>query len=196
MDISGSLISLKRLRDDLRSKPKGFTLVEMVVTIGIITLLLTSMSISGTSIKREFALAKGQEELRSLITYARFLSVATLAAPEGELVCGYGVHIVPAENRAFIVRDEGTGGVCVSGIGEILTPLFSQGTLYSMTLDPLVAFDSPDQIIDFIPPDPLVFFNPPAKPDGSVVITLKARNESGSSRQIQCLASGMVSIVR
>ncbi|MCL4406108.1 MAG: prepilin-type N-terminal cleavage/methylation domain-containing protein [Patescibacteria group bacterium] len=198
MVISDFLISFRKSANCHRGRISGFTLVEMVVTIGIVSLLLTSMSISGASIRREFALAKAQEELRSLITYARFLSVATLADPGGALVCGYGVHILTnpgaGNPNAYIFRDSGDGEIC-SGINET-DNLKDQGTLYSMTLDPLILLDSPDQIIEFIPPDPTVVFDPGADPDGGVTIVVQSRSGSGHSRQVKVLASGMVSIAR
>ncbi len=176
-------------------------MVEMVVTIGITSLLLMSMSISGASIKREFTLSKSQEELRSLITYARFLSIATLADPQGGLVCGYGVHIVPGEDRAYIFRDVGIDEGCAFDalfnplIGET-TDLSSVGSLYFMTLDPLVEFVSGEQKILFVPPDPTVVFDSEAGGDGGIIITIRARDGSGTPRQVGVLASGMVSIVR
>ncbi|HOB90016.1 MAG TPA: prepilin-type N-terminal cleavage/methylation domain-containing protein [Candidatus Colwellbacteria bacterium] len=189
MAISGFSTSPKK-------SAQGFTLVEMVVTIGITSLLLMSISISGSSIKREFTLSKSQEELRSLITYARFLSVATLADPEGGLVCGYGVHIVPGENRAYIFRDQGEGGVCLENAIGLPSDLSSEGSLYSMTLDPLVVFESGEQKISFIPPDPAVAFDPGADEEGGKTIVIRARDGSGTPRQVRVLSSGMVSIVR
>lgn len=183
-----------------RDAEKAFTLVEMVVTIGITSLLLMSMTLSNSSIKREFTLTKNQEELRSLITYARFLSVATLAAPEGAentLVCGYGVHIIAEESRAYIFRDSGTiHGECAGTIGTELEDLTDQGSLYSVTLDNLLRFSSGDQKILFIPPDPTMAFEPPADPNGEITITIQAKASPSNSRQLKLLASGMVSIVR
>jgi prepilin-type N-terminal cleavage/methylation domain-containing protein len=202
----GSSASLKKDLWRKENRERGFTLIEIVVTIGITSLLLASMTISGTSIKREFALTKGQEELRSLITYARFLSVATLAAPEeasNQLVCGYGVHISLEENLAYIFRDggsedEGSSYCEDKKIGEIIN-LTDKGSLYSMKLDNLLKFDQPsaDQNILFVPPDPQVEFDPSTSDsDGGITIEIKTRDGSDRLRQVRVLASGMVSISR
>lgn len=204
MVISVSSTLFKKFLPYGKENERGFTLVEIVVTIGITSLLLMSISISGSSVKREFTLSKSQEELRGLITYARFLSVATLAAPEkaqNQLVCGYGVRIVsnpaPGEPSAYIFRDKGTNNVCVEGIGgDPEESLASEGSLYSMTLDSLVVFDSNQKIL-FIPPDPTVAFDSgTGDPEGGTTITIQARDGSNKNRKVQVLASGMISIVR
>lgn len=202
MVICGYSTSSKRLFSFFRKNAgKAFTLIEVVVTIGITSFLLMSMTLSNSSIRREFALTKNQEELRSLITYARFLSVATLAAPEEDiLICGYGVAIDQQKKKAYIFRDSGTieGGLtdCFGEIDVEPTNLTDQGSIYSVTLDNLVQFVSDDQKILFIPPDPTVVFEPKADPDGEITITIQAKDKPTASRQLKVLSSGMVSIVR
>lgn len=84
-----------------KNNQSGFTLIEIVVVMAIIGMFL-ALGASSTRLSRgEFILTTSQEQLRALISRAKFLTVNSLFSPEDN-ICAYGVEINAAEKKAII----------------------------------------------------------------------------------------------
>ncbi len=174
----------------LRHLSGGFTLIEMLIVVGIISLLVSLTASSGALGRREFLLTAAGEELRSLITRAKSLSVSTIVSGQSP-VCGYGVHIDRLGRQVFIFRDLPQGGNCpgdnrYSGSDERLT-----GLLNEVKLDSVLSLGS-DLDVVFIPPDPTTII-------GGNLITTEAEivitGAGGEARRIKINKAGLIDLI-
>lgn len=91
------LIIRKKIRDKYKL---GFTLMEIVVTSGIIVFLMTAVWSSGALRSSDFHAMINQEKLRLLLTRAKSMTINGVFVGNS---CGYGVRI--ESDRAFIFLD-------------------------------------------------------------------------------------------
>ncbi|MBI2592954.1 MAG: type II secretion system protein [Candidatus Colwellbacteria bacterium] len=175
----------------LNSK-KGFTLIEMVITISLIGFLLSITATSGGSSKRQFLLTTSQEHLRALLSRAKFLSVGTTFSGSGQTVCGYGVHVDKSGGEAFIFRDLPAGFSCPGDFrysGDTREKI--TGFLNVMKLDSALSF-SIDADVVFIPPDPTtVLQGDAAVPEIEETISIAG----GDSRRIKINKAGLIDLI-
>ncbi len=136
----------------------GFTLIEMLITISIISILLSSMVSSSSLGRREFILTSSQQQLRAIISRAKSLSLSTALSTLGT-ICGYGVRIDKDSKTAFIFRDLKISANCPgdniysAGGSEKLG-----GSLNEIKLDNSLSFSGNTDVV-FIPPDPTTIIN-------------------------------------
>lgn len=164
----------------------GFTLIELIVVVAIISIMLSIAVVSAPANHREFLLSTSQEQLRTLISRSRALSINSVA--RGQVLvgqqCGYGTRVDKALNSAFIYYscDSKTFG---PGSTEL------SGTLNQMTLDKSLSFSS-DEDIFFLPPDPTVYISGSMTPS-SVTVGITAGN--GESRGVEVNSAGLIDLV-
>ncbi len=130
----------------------GYTLIELIVVIGIAGLLSGMVVLYGGAGREQITLSTESIKIVQAISRAKALAVATYADPSSP--CGFGVHFdYPA--KKYSIRSYRTSPSCdsVSGIASS-APLnnFDLGT-------GLVWQEGADHIDDvvFIPPDPKVY---------------------------------------
>jgi len=148
----------------------GFTMIEMLVVLGILT-VLSSVLIANMHVgERQIVLFREQSKIMSVVYRAKSLSVS-LFGKEG-VPCGYGVHF--ATPRTFLIFKDLAFDCALSD-----NKFSGDSEIYeSFTLDPIVAFDSlaPTDIL-FIPPNPRVVITPA---QDELIINLKIVGESNS----------------
>ena len=157
MATSASSTSTKRQS----GKEVGFTLLELVVVIGIIV-ILTSM-VAGYSREggRQLALVSTETKMLNLLNRAKFLSIETFfggGRKGDERICAYGVKVDTANEEMFIFQDLSTEASCpgnsngVYDEGEQLAGELNEIKLQSTS----VAFSGETNLSEviFIPPDP------------------------------------------
>ena len=154
----------------------GFTLIEIVVVMGIIAILSSMMLGYSQRNSRQVLLATSQAKLASMFARAKFLSIQSFfySGPQDEIVCGHGVGIDVDAKRVFIFQDIIDGGLCSRDIDDyefdggdrILEGELNQLQLADNGID--IATDS--EYIIFIPPEPLVKFSGSGR-ESSVVIS-------------------------
>ncbi|MDP3953408.1 MAG: type II secretion system protein, partial [bacterium] len=91
---------------------KGFTLLEIVVVVAIITALSSLLLGYSQRNSQQIRLATSQAKLASIISRAKALSIQTFfqAQTEAEAICAYGVRLDVNQQKAFIFQDIDTPG--------------------------------------------------------------------------------------
>lgn len=172
----------------------GFTLIEMLVVIGILGVLLTTLLLYTKASERQVTLYRNEEQVLDALTRAKQLSLAAFGQPgfgsgKTGVPCGYGVHF-DAPNTFFMFKDmSGSTGLCdsadhrYSGPGELFGAPF--------TLDPAISFSilSASDIL-FLPPNPQVVMTPDAGPNASALIEIKTVD--GSTARIKVTTAGQI----
>ena len=158
---SAKNIFIRRTKERISSPVRGFTILELIVVIGV-TVFLSSIVIAYSSANRErIALTVETAKIAQLISRQRSLAISTSdlgALPLPSLprsiarTCGYGIsflhHAVP---RAYYVLTRYDDRVCKTDYGISAQQRFE--------LDPLVDFDPSQGLlleIAFLSPDPTV----------------------------------------
>ncbi len=163
----------------------GFTLLEILVVVGI-TVVLTSM-IAGYSREggRQLALAATETKMLNLLSRAKFLSVETFfggGRSGDQRICAYGVRVDTSGQEMFIFQDLSSTPGCLpdnplgnndgtySGIGERLV-----GELNEVKLtNTILAFGETDlSEVIFIPPDPRTKINNSNISEASIRVKIK-----------------------
>lgn len=171
-----SILAPRALRD-IQKKIRvrsAFTTIEMLVIIGILSLLSATLILYSRTAENQIVLFKEQARVISILSRAKSLSIATYG--KLNVPCGYGVHFeAPSTFLIFqdLAADCKNSDQKYSGAAEINK---------SFQLDPKVIFDSLSlSDILFIPPDPKIVITPPQDEativiktiDGSKSITIK-----------------------
>jgi prepilin-type N-terminal cleavage/methylation domain-containing protein len=170
-------------------KNTGFTLIELVVTMVIITLLTAALLIISRSGEAEAALLRAAQKLA--LDISRQQSNA-LSAKEffGEIPCGYGIHFLPGDNTQYILfADRDLIGPGCSGQDY----QYSGGneSVSAIRLETgIEIFNTNVSDIVFKPPEPQVLFRPGV---GPAAITLKSP-KSPAARTIIVTSAGQISI--
>ena len=162
---------------------KGFTLVEMMVIIGILALISAILIVYIRSGSRQIILFREQAQVVSILSRAKYLAISTFG--KTGVPCGYGIHFEkPTTFLIFkdIADDCQTSDLKYSGPQEIQE---------SFQLDSTVEFNTLTlSDILFIPPDPSVIITP-SQDDATIVIkTVGAEN----SASIKINIAGQISI--
>lgn len=147
-------------RSTLNAQP-GFTFIEMLVVLGIISVLSTTLFFYSKTGERQIVLFKDQARVQSALARAKSLAVGTygMPAPTGESrpACGYGVNFA-APRTVTIYADLSED--CAASSYEY-AGTFER--VESFDLDNRLVFDGLDvRDVFFLPPDPRVFLFPDA----------------------------------
>ena len=139
---------------------RGFTLIEIIVIIGIITLLTSLLLLYSRGGERQILLLREKAKVISAVLRAKAMAINTVI--EAQPACGFGVHF--EERRYFIYRDSALDPRDCFAIsdhrrysgeasGEILASEI-------FPLDPALRFSGlPIGDVFFQPPQPRVFFD-------------------------------------
>ncbi|MBI2591555.1 MAG: type II secretion system protein [Candidatus Brennerbacteria bacterium] len=141
------------------NKFSGFTMLEMFVTIGIMSFIAAALVVYSHTGEKQIILFKEQARVLNVLARARNLGITSFikAGATGPLPCGYGAHF-EAPRTMIIFEDRASDSGCAdadfrySGPAEIFE---------SSTLDRDISFDflSLSDIV-FVPPQPVIFITP------------------------------------
>jgi prepilin-type N-terminal cleavage/methylation domain-containing protein len=152
---------------------KGFTLIEMLVVISVMTLLSSLLILYSRSGENQIILFRDQAKLITALNRAKSLSVQMFNAPE--LPCAFGVYFSQAENRFLIFRDLALNCRDADHVYTGSEELFESYQLSSkikfgeLTLTNIV----------FIPPDPKTLIdNDPNKNEAAITLETLDGNAS------------------
>lgn len=169
---------------------KGFTFIEVLVSVAIIIIIATVSIGYGNSARRQLALTRTQSHLVGMFNNVKSLSQNFLfTPPAGKRICAYGVHVnrVSGEFIAFndlIDEDEDCEDIAnhTYDNGEKLSGQINRFQLDSQFLEFITSSDatSPDLVdVVFIPPIPKVIINGNENiSSGSVIIQIKDPSQS------------------
>ncbi len=167
-----------------RPNREGFTLIEILVVLGVMAIVSSSIISYSSSSRQQIALATETSKLTQLILRAKSLSISTYDAPAG--VCGYGIEFDYVNNlyrlSSYKLNNcDNPNAITSSDEREVFR------VANGVSLSAVVAGNQVGNII-YLPPDPVVYISAPG--DNSVV------NQGGSVKLITTngLASKVISI--
>lgn len=135
-----------------RTKQKGFTTIEMLVIIGVLSLLSATLLVYSRAGERQITLFKEQAKIIGVLTKAKSLSVAAFG--KTGVPCGYGVHF-ETPRTYLIFKDLADDCLLADKKYSGTSEIFESFQLDSLTVfDSLVLTD-----IVFIPPNPTVILD-------------------------------------
>src|SRR3989344_9572994 len=92
---------------------KGFTLIELIIVIGIVGVLTGGLAFYSRSAERQIILFRDQAKIVEALLRAKSLSISTYS--DADAPCGYGVHIDQARKEIIIFKDLVNVGVnCIN----------------------------------------------------------------------------------
>lgn len=167
-----------------RKSGAGFTLIEMLVVISIMTLLSSLLILYSRTGENQIILFREQARVISILNRAKSLSVQIFNAPEPP--CAFGVHFSQAENSFLVFRD--LAADCHSSDN-----IYSGGDNFfeKYKLDSQIKFGKVTLMdVVFIPPNPKTLIdNDPNKNEASIILeTLDA----GASLKVKINNAGQI----
>jgi hypothetical protein len=181
----------------------------MIITFAIITALLAATAPSAAFNRREYILSSNQEQLRSLISRAKALTMSgLLRAGEGtEKICGYGIRINRDDKTAKIFSSvlQASLDDCPENASDFASSIrivsLSEGALNKMTFDKVLEislkagnFGNEGAVnpldIYFIAPDPLTVITAEDKESATIRIEIDP-----SSREIKLNKAGLIDLI-
>ena len=163
---------------NFKMKQKAFTIIELVVVIGVIAIITATVLFSYQAGKRQSALQRAASKLAQDIRRTQEMAMSAkectpppASCPTGGVPAGYGFYINKLQDdRYFIYADDGSERY--EG-GEEIETIFLEKEVYVKDLIPSSANFS----INFKPPDPIIKIKDAAgidKNDTTIIIALRA----------------------
>jgi type II secretory pathway pseudopilin PulG len=149
----------------------AFTIVEMLVIIGVLSLMSSILILYSRRAEQQIVLFKEQAKVISILSRAKTLSISTYSYSRSEVPCGYGVHF-EAPSTFLIFKDLPTNSNSdCSSSDKKYSGSTSSELVESFQLDSRALFDSLSlSDILFIPPDPKVVITPTPSQDEATVV--------------------------
>jgi prepilin-type N-terminal cleavage/methylation domain-containing protein len=165
-------------------REKGFTLIELVVVIGILSLLSASLITYSRAGEKQIVFFKEQSVLTGIIFRAKNLAISTYGR-NGADSCGYGIHFNPLKPQEVIIfNDKISNGSC-SDPGSYSG---SEEDVEKIVIDSRVKIAvNPNNFI-FVPPEPKV------SPPEEIVIKLELVDDPNRSATITISPAGQITV--
>lgn len=175
MKISSKYI-FKKIKELISSKDAGFTTIEILVVISVLTILSGILILYSRTSENQIALLKEQAKIVNTFIRARALASETFASEDTPKPCGYGVFLSLTGRSVTIFRDMpdlNTPDDCTSA-DKRFTEDDPEEVFEAFVLDERVSVDLGDTSfveVIFIPPDPQTILNNGSLTDANIVIT-------------------------
>lgn len=161
---------------------KGFTLIELIVVIGILSVLSASLVTYSRAGEKQIVFSKEQSILVSSVFRAKNLAISTYGA-NGADSCGYGLHFEPPYEFT-VFNDKASNGSCANS-GEYSG---SHEDVEKIKLDSSVKIVGNPADFIFVPPEPTV------RPKAQVSIRLELADDSSRFSIITISPAGQITV--
>lgn len=165
---------------------KGFTLVEIIIVIGVITLLSTMAILYSHTGEQQITLFQEQVKILNVLSRAKSLSINTFARPD--IPCGFGVHFDETDNSFRIFRETAAEIDCSDA--DFQRADNGSEDLEAFNLNPAISFDNltVDDVI-FFPPEPAVAILPGFLEEATITLKIVG---TGQTAAIKINNRGMI----
>lgn len=170
----------------------GFTIIEMLVTVGVLALLSGILIVYSKSGENASALLRQAAKMVADVNRAKNLAMTTalFTDSQGDQVnpCGYGVYFddTSTPNRYIIYADVAKD--CKNS--DHLRPDDGSTDVEIIELNTSISIDKKNiDSVFFLPPDPIIYFSPEEESEGLVSI----KTTAGSKLEIKISGAGQVS---
>jgi len=156
---------------------KGFTIIEIIIVMGISMILLTIIISFTSSSDKYVTLFSDQSKLVAAITRAKSLSIQTFISDIAtEKVCGYGVYFPGISTKDFIFfkdAPEFPATECIENNVYTGNKRFDPAEATGEdSLSESIKFQSlPLDSVLFIPPEPKTVIMPGSPPEALIVLS-------------------------
>ncbi|MEK7555319.1 MAG: prepilin-type N-terminal cleavage/methylation domain-containing protein [Patescibacteria group bacterium] len=143
---------------------KGFTLTEIIIVIGIITVLSLMAIVYSHTGERQITLFQEQMKVLNALSRAKSLSINTFNQPD--VPCGFGVHFDESDNSFRIFKEQASKQDC-SNMDLKYTDALENFDVSDPNKEKFILSKSVDFVgvmafedIIFYPPEPTVIISP------------------------------------
>lgn len=192
-----NLNKFQRILKNFKSKIKAFTLIEMLVTLGIITALSSMILVYSRRSERVSNLIREGDHIVFELQRAQGLSMLVLQQDSSgeEQVCGWGIYVdqtnLPQEQFVLfsdLCTDTGSlGEAAGNGIYDDGEEVETISLLKGVEI-----FESNISSITFIPPEPRIKFYPDIGDGTNADIKIQLKNQPGVYYEIQVSEVGQI----
>jgi len=180
---------------------KGFTLLEILTVVVIITLLSTIFIAGYREGEKQFALKRSAHQLAQGLRKAQEMALSSqefMGIPQG----GYGIHFKEGSDKYILFIDcndnnkfdgsdvcrDCSSGECFGYVSDKIEEFTLEKLIKVETLTPYSGEDNSFSVI-FFPPDPVTIFNPE-----SDFASIKLNFENGPGKMIYINKAGLIEI--
>lgn len=170
----------------------GFTIIEMLVTVGVLALLSGILIVYSKSGENASALLRQAAKMVADVNRAKNLAMTTAlyTTQEGDQVhpCGYGVYFddESTPNRYIIFADVANN--CKNSDHSRPDDGITDVEVIELTTSISIDKKNIDSVF-FLPPDPIIYFDPEEETEGLITI----KTSVGSQLEIKISGAGQVS---
>ncbi len=178
----------------IKQKIKGFTLIEVLVILSIITIMTISVFSNYGKNNEVFALERSSQKIAQDIRRAQ--EMATSGLESASSILGYGVYFSTSNPTSYLIYEE------VNDASPIMS--YETGDITKETINlengveilSLVDSVSVSNIsISFEPPNPLTYIDGDFS-DKTAIITLCVASDHTKTRTITINSAGMVQVTK
>lgn len=164
----------------------GFTFIEILITLGVLTMLTSVLLLYGRVGERNVTLTREKAKVISQLLRAKSSSINAIITDEP--ICGYGIHF--EEQKYILFQDR--GGDC-QGSDFSYTATDPEESVAEFNLPLGIHFSAMTvRDIFFMPPDPRIFFDGRMAQFEEARLTL-AVSDNSSSVNIKITSAGQIS---
>lgn len=188
---------------NFKRKSLAFTLIEMMVTLSIVTLLTVMVLAYSRQSETVTNLIRDSDKMVFELRRAQNLAMLTLQRSSGQAICGWGIHLNKGSNSDQLPHTPQTEyslffDSCVAGTSEG-NGQYDEGETFETVklLKGVEIFKSNVDSVVFVPPEPTIVFGSleedPDELDGNAHIRMRLTSQPNESYyKIRVTQSGQI----
>ncbi len=185
------------------SKNQGFTLVEMLVSVGIFTVMSGIILANYPEFRSRNAIDNLTAQIASVFKEAQVYGIAVREEGAANFNVGYGVQIdrVASDKELLVFADKNNNGLYDGATTDTLLETFrlTGGEFVSKLCAPSCSSAGPSEVnaiaVTFVRPNPDAYFSVGGVASSVPNVSVEISNRSGSyKRSIEVFSTGQISV--